>query len=99
MPKGCAIRLFIRLSCDILDESESGGATLMTNLNGGGIEVKNTEMAALARLIHYSEEEALRLGVSGIVIECLRMANIELTSAIANGAGLSVEDAEAVRMN
>jgi len=57
-------------------------------------------MAALARLISYSEEEAQRLGVSGVVVECLRMANAELVNAITKGApGVSADDAEAVRMN
>ena len=40
------------------------------------------DVVALARLIRYSEEEALRLGVSGVVVECLRMAGIELTNTI-----------------
>jgi hypothetical protein len=58
------------------------------------------DIAALARLIRYSEEEAVRLGVSGVVIECLRMAGIELTNAIAKGSsGGDAGDAEAVRMN
>ena len=43
------------------------------------------DVVALARLIRYSEEEALRLGVSGVVIECLRMAGIELTNTIEQG--------------
>ena len=43
------------------------------------------DVAALARLIRYSEEEALRLGVSVVVIECLRMAGIELTNTIEKG--------------
>jgi hypothetical protein len=55
-------------------------------------------MAALARLIRYSEEEALRLGVTGVVVECLRMANIELTNAITN-AGMGAGDPEAARIN
>jgi hypothetical protein len=58
------------------------------------------DMAALARLIRYSEEEALRLGVSGVIVECLRMANIELTNAITKGStGVGAEDGEAARMN
>jgi hypothetical protein len=60
----------------------------------------NPDMAALARMIRYSAEEAQRLGVSGVVVECLRMANIELSNAITNGgAGLAVEDADALLMN
>jgi hypothetical protein len=60
----------------------------------------NPDMAALARMIRYSAEEAQRLGVSGVVVECLRMANTELSNAITNGgAGLAVEDADALLMN
>ena len=59
-----------------------------------------SDVVALARLIRYSEEEALRLGVSGVVVECLRMAGIELTNAIEQGgSGGNVEAAEAARMN
>ena len=59
-----------------------------------------SDVVALARLIRYSEEEALRLGVSGVVVECLRMAGIELITAIEQGrAGGNVEAAEAARMN
>jgi hypothetical protein len=58
------------------------------------------DVVALARLIRYSEEEALRLGVSGLVIECLRMAGIELTSTIEDGSLVeSHESAKIVRMN
>jgi hypothetical protein len=57
-------------------------------------------MAALARLIRYSEEEAQRLGVTGVVIECLRMASIELTNAITNGnVAMSAAETEAARIN
>ena len=58
------------------------------------------DVVALARLIRYSEEEALRLGVSGVVVECLRMAGIELTNTIEKGhsAG-SVETGKAARIN
>ncbi len=63
----------------------------------------NEDVAALARLIRYSEEEALRLGVSGVVIECLRMAGIELANTIENGGASAVdgcpEPAKAARMN
>jgi hypothetical protein len=60
----------------------------------------NPDMAALARMIRYSAEEAQRLGVSGVVVECLRMANVELSNAITNGgAGLAAEDADALLMN
>jgi hypothetical protein len=57
-----------------------------------------SDMAALARLIRYSEEEAQRLGVTGVVVECLRMANIELTNAITN-AGMGAADTEAALIN
>jgi hypothetical protein len=57
------------------------------------------DVVALARLIRYSEEEALRLGVSGVVIECLRMAGIELTNTIEKGSSESAEAAKAARMN
>ena len=58
------------------------------------------DVVALARLIRYSEEEALRLGVSGVVVECLRMADIELTYTIEKGRlGRSAEAAQAARMN
>jgi len=43
------------------------------------------DVVALARLIRYSEEEALRLGVPGVVVECLRMAGIELINTIEQG--------------
>jgi len=58
------------------------------------------DVEALARLIRYSEEEALRLGVSGVVVECLRMAGIELTNTIEKGSSAaSGEAAKAARMN
>ncbi len=58
------------------------------------------DVVALARLIRYSEEEALRLGVSGVVVECLRMAAIELTNTINKGSsGGSAEAAKAARIN
>jgi hypothetical protein len=52
------------------------------------------DVVALARLIRYSEEEALRLGVSGVVVECLRMAGIELTYTIEQGNPDAVADDE-----
>jgi hypothetical protein len=67
------------------------------------VAIKDGDVVALARLIRYSEEEALRLGVSGVVVECLRMAGIELTNTIekgsSNGSPESVEPAKAVRMH
>jgi hypothetical protein len=58
------------------------------------------DVVALARLIRYSEEEALRLGVSGVVVECLRMAGIELSNTIEKGSSKgSPEAPKAARMN
>jgi hypothetical protein len=58
------------------------------------------DVVALARLIRYSEEEALRLGVPGVVIECLRMAGIELTNTIDSESLVGGrEAAKTVRMN
>ncbi len=63
----------------------------------------NDDLVALARLIRYSEEEALRLGLSGVVVECLRMAAIELTGTIEEGRSSASEEspepARAARMN
>ena len=59
-----------------------------------------SDVVALARLIRYSEEEAVRLGVPVVVVECLRMASIELTNTIEKGnADGGLEAAAAVRMN
>jgi hypothetical protein len=67
---------------------------------GDQLVTMKDDVVALARLIRYSEEEALRLGVSGIVIECLRMAGIELTNTIEDGSlEESQEPAKIVRMN
>ena len=65
----------------------------------GGFPVMNVkaDLAALARLISYSEQEALRLGLSGVVIECLRMANIELSNL--TGTRLTDEDAKVASVN
>lgn len=41
------------------------------------------DVEALVLLIRYSEEEAVRLGLPAVVIECLRMASEELTKSIA----------------
>jgi hypothetical protein len=58
------------------------------------------DVAALARLIRYSQEEALRLGMSGVVVECLRMAGIELANTLEKGSSEgSVEAPKAARMN
>jgi len=59
------------------------------------------DVVALVHLIRYSEEEAQRLGLPGLVVECLRMAAIELSDAIEEeraGAAESCED-NAARMN
>jgi hypothetical protein len=67
---------------------------------GDQLVTMKDDVVALARLIRYSEEEALRLGVSGVVIECLRMAGIELTNTIEDGSlEESQEPAKVVRMN
>jgi hypothetical protein len=67
---------------------------------GDQLVTMKDDVVALARLIRYSEEEALRLGVSGVVVECLRMAGIELTSTIEDGSSEeSHESAKIVRMN
>jgi hypothetical protein len=50
------------------------------------------DLMALARLVRYSEEEALRLGLSGVVVECLRMAGIELTNTIEDGSSSASEE-------
>jgi hypothetical protein len=57
------------------------------------------DVVALARLIRYSEEEALRLGVPGVVIECLRMAGIELANTIEKGRSEGSTEAAEARMN
>ena len=61
----------------------------------------NDDVVALAHLIRYSEEEALRLGVPGLVVECLRMAATELSDAIEEERTAAAESREAVsaRMN
>jgi hypothetical protein len=62
----------------------------------------NDDVVALARLIRYSEEEALRLGVSEVVVECLRMAGIELTNTIEEGSSTGAAESHepnAARMN
>jgi hypothetical protein len=42
----------------------------------------------------------MRLGVSGVVVECLRMAGIELTNTIEKGSSDgSTEAPKAARMN
>ena len=48
-----------------------------------GVETKADEVA-LVHLIRYSKEEAVRLGVSEVVVEFLRRACIELTNTIEN---------------
>jgi hypothetical protein len=67
---------------------------------GDQLVTMKDDVVALARLIRYSEEEALRLGVPGVVIECLRMAGIELTNTIDSESLVgSREAAKTVRMN
>jgi hypothetical protein len=58
------------------------------------------DVVALARLVRYSEEEALRLGVSGVVVECLRMAGIELANTIEEESSEGSDEVpKAARMN
>jgi hypothetical protein len=58
------------------------------------------DAVALLHFVRYSEEEALRLGVSGVVIEFLRMARIELNNTIEKeGLARSADAAEAVQKN
>jgi len=58
------------------------------------------DVLALARLVRYSQEEAVRLGMSAVVVECLRMAGIELAATIERGGSEeSTENAERARMN
>jgi hypothetical protein len=58
------------------------------------------DAVALMHFVRYSEEETLRLGVSGIVVEFLRMARIELTDAIKKrGSGGSADAAKPVQKN
>jgi hypothetical protein len=60
------------------------------------------DLVALARLIRYSEEEALRLGVSEVVVEGLRMAGVELTNTIeerSSTAAAESHEPDAARMN
>jgi hypothetical protein len=42
----------------------------------------NEDIAALANLIRYSEDEAIRLHLQDVVIGCLRMAAMEMAKAI-----------------
>jgi hypothetical protein len=62
----------------------------------------NDDVMALARLIRYAEEEALRLGVSEVAVECLRMAGIELANTIEEGSSTGAAESHepnAARMN
>jgi hypothetical protein len=61
---------------------------------GGQLVAIKDDVVALARLVRYSEEEALRLGVSGVVVECLRMAGIELINTIEQGNPDALADDE-----
>jgi hypothetical protein len=70
---------------------------------GDWLVAMKDDLVALARLIRYSEEEALRLGLSDVVVECLRMAGIEITNAIKEGGSSDSEESpepiKAVRIN
>lgn len=69
-------------------------------LTGDYLVKIKADVMALARLIRYSEEEALRLGVSEVVVECLRMAGIELTNRIDKAvSGENAKVAGVARMN
>ena len=59
------------------------------------------DVVALAHLIRYSEQEALRLGLPGLVVECLRMAAMELSDAIEEERTAAAESRDAIvaRMN
>lgn len=47
---------------------------------------RDADIKALMNILSYSEQEAERLGVSVVVVHCLRMATAELTnSAVASG--------------
>jgi len=45
---------------------------------------KKSDIEALTHFLSYSEQEARRLGLSAMVITCLRMAAEELTKAISD---------------
>jgi hypothetical protein len=77
---------------------EWGGYGLGHIQTGEVLVTTKTDMVALARLIRYSEEEAVRLGVPGVVVECLRMAAIELTNTIKKGSSGGTAEV-AARMN
>jgi hypothetical protein len=69
---------------------------------GGQLVAIKDDVVALARLVRYSEEEAVRLGVSSVVVECLRMAGIELINTIEQGnpdAAADEEPRKLARMN
>jgi hypothetical protein len=50
------------------------------------------DFEALALLIKYCEDEAVRLGVSPVIIHCLRMVNAELTKSVPNQPSTQPED-------
>src|SRR5260370_42629309 len=54
--------------------------------DGRLVVTMKADVVALARLIRFSEEEALRLGVSGVGVGCLRMGGIERTTTIDPGS-------------
>jgi hypothetical protein len=69
---------------------------------GGQLVAIKDDVVALARLVRYSEEEARRLGVPSVVVECLSMAGIELINTIEHGnpdAAEEVEPRRVARMN
>lgn len=68
---------------------------------GRHLVANKDDVVALAHLIRYSEEEALRLGAPGLVVECLRMAALELSDAIEEERAAAAESRDAIsaRMN
>ena len=67
--------------------------------DGEVVVTMKSDVVALARLIRYSEEEALRLRAPGVVVECLRMAGIELINTIERGNSGGSAEAVTARMN
>jgi hypothetical protein len=67
--------------------------------NGEVVVTMKSDVVALARLIRYSEEEALRLHAPGVVVECLRMAGIELINTIEKGNSGGSAEAATARIN
>ncbi len=56
---------------------------------------KEADIEALMHFLNYSEQEAKRLGLSTVVVGCLRIAAEELATATLQAGG--AEDSEATR--